>query len=157
MLRTRWKNWELRRDRRKLEKESKRVQAEAWEKKSDEIYEEWYSIHSWEFYAIDASVRENDSRDLLDEAEKLYLPTPGRNDDYRDKWMSDADLNLPGGGSPYSVLTPEAMMELNALIRNERRARREVWESWAKIAGTIVASLTGIIGTIIGLVAISKK
>jgi hypothetical protein len=54
-------------------------------------------------------------------------------------------------------LTPEAMSELNRVIRQERVARLGVWESWAKIVGTAVASLTGIIGAIIGLVAILKK
>jgi flagellar motor component MotA len=70
--------------------------------------------------------------------------------------MSEEDLNVMGMGN-FSVLTPEAMTELNAVIRNEKKARREVWESWAKIAGALVASLTGIIGGIIGLVAIWKK
>jgi hypothetical protein len=151
-LRTRWKNWKLRRERRKLEKEFKRVQAEAREKKDDQIYEEWRGINRWEFDVIDASIMENDSRELLDQAEKLYLPTPGPND--KDKWVPREELPP---GQYWSVLTPEAMMELNAVIRKERGARREVWESWAKIIGTIVASLTGIIGTIIGLVAILKK
>jgi hypothetical protein len=155
MLHTRWKNWKLRRHRRKLENESKRVGAEAREKKDDDIYNVWHGINGWEFDAIDAHIKQNDSRDLLDQAEKLYLLTPARGE--KDKWMSDDDLNVPAGVGHFSVLTPEATMELNAVIRNERRARREVWESWAKIVGTIVASLTGIVGTIIGLVAISKK
>ncbi len=153
-VRTRWKNWKLRRERSQLDKESKQVQAEAREKKDNVIYDEWFSNYGWKFEAIDAWIKENDSRDLLDQAEQMYLPTPGLND--RDKWVPEGEFP-PGIQQYWSVLTPEAMTELNAAIRQEKRARREVWESWAKIIGTIVASVTGIIGTIIGLVAISKK
>ncbi len=148
------KNWKLRRQRRKLEKESKSVQAEAWEKKDERIYDEWYAKNGWQFEAIDWWIKENDSRDLLDQAEGMYLPTPGVND--KDKWVDQGEFP-PGIQQYWSVLTPEAMTELNAAIRQEKKARREVWESWAKIIATIVTGVAGIIGTIIGLVAILKK
>lgn len=77
---------------------------------------------------LDAERKENISRDVLDQAEKLYLPTPSVNDN--DKWVADDDLGVTR--QHWSILTPEAMTELNGVIRQERRARREIWESWGK-------------------------
>jgi hypothetical protein len=152
-LRTRWANWKLKRERRKLGKESDSVAKEAKQKKNDQILDEWYSIHGFEFDIIDAQIKENISRDVLDQAEGLYLPTPNVGD--RGKWIPDDDLG--NTGQHWSVLTPEALTELNGAIRQERKARRETLESWAKIIGAIVASLTGVIGALIGLIAILNK
>ncbi len=55
------------------------------------------------------------------------------------------------------MLTPEAMTELRAAIRKERRERRETVDSWAKIIGRIITICTGLVGAIIGLVAVWKK
>ena len=153
MLRTRWKNWRLKVARWKLEKKYNRASDEAKQKKDLKVLEEWYSVNGWEFDVIDAEIKENISRDVLDQAERLYLPTPGHND--KDKWIPDDDLGSTG--HHWKVLTPESMTELNGVIRQERRARREVSEWWIKIIGGFVTILTGLVGAGIGLVAVWKK
>ena len=47
-------------------------------------------------------------------------------------------------------LTPQALHDLRATIRAERKARREEWTIW-------LAGFTGVIGAISGLIAIIKK
>jgi hypothetical protein len=147
-----WKNWKLEQARRKLSKESKRVSKEAREKKQGGIYEEWYSINGWEFDVIDYSIKENDSRDLIDQAEKRYLPTPSPND--KDKWVPKDELPP---GYRWFILTQEAMAELRTAVRQEDKARLEIWELRFKIAGAVATIGTGLIGSLIGLVAILKK
>jgi len=151
-LSTRLKNRKLMVRRQKLEKEFNSVQREAKRKKDHQIVDEWRTINGWEFDSIDAEVRHNDSRDLMDQAESLYLPTPGPNE--KDKWIPKEDLN---SFENWSVLTPEAMTELRSAIRKEQREKRETVESWAKIIGAIITICTGLVGAIIGLVAIWKK
>jgi hypothetical protein len=151
-LRSRWKNRKLRSRRQTLEKEFNKIAKEAKRKKEQHILDEWHSVNGWEFDSIDAEIKHNDTQDLLDEAEKLYLPTPDRGD--QSKWISKDDLK---SFENFSVLTPDAMSEVRTAIRKERRERREVVESWAKIAGSTITILTGLIGAIIGLVAIWKK
>jgi hypothetical protein len=151
-LRTQWKNRKLRSRRRRLEKEATEAAEESKRKKDHSIAEEWHTINSWELDSIDAEIKHNDSRALLDEAQKLYLPTPGPAD--KDKWVPKEDLNT---FENWSVLTPEAMTELRAAIRKERRERREVVESWAKVVGAIITILTGLVGAAIGLVAVWNK
>jgi hypothetical protein len=151
-LRVQWKNRKLRKSRHVLEKQFNSVARESKRKKDRAILDEWYSINGWEFDSIDAEIKHNDTRDLLDEAEGLYLPTPDRGDE--SKWISKDDLN---SFENWSVLTPEAMTELRAAIRKERRERRETVESWAKIIGTIITICTGLVGAVIGLVAVWKR
>jgi hypothetical protein len=151
-LRTRLKNRKLRARRRKLEKEFDGVAKEAKSKKTPGLADEWYTINGWEFDSIDAEIKHNDSRDLMDQAEALYLPTPGPGD--KDKWISKDDLN---SFENFSVLTPEAMTSLRSAIRVERREKRESVESRAKIVGAVITILTGLVGTVIGLVAVLKK
>ena len=147
MLRTRLKIWKLNRQRRKLEKESRRVRAESLAKKDDRIYEDWHAEHRWEFELVDATIKGAISRDLVNEAENLYLPTP----DYGagERWEQQLDGSY--------ALTPEAMTELRAAIRKERRERREVIEWWVKVVGGAIGILTGLVGALIGLIAIWKK
>jgi hypothetical protein len=151
-LRTKWKNRKLRSRRKKLENEGAEAAKEAKRKKEHGIAEEWHTINSWELDSIDAEIKHNDSRALLDEAENLYLPTPKPND--TDKWVPKEDLYI---FENWSVLTPEAMTELRVAIRKERRDRREVLESWAKTIGAIITIITGLVGAVIGLVAVWKK
>ncbi|MGC2459250.1 MAG: hypothetical protein WA435_14785 [Gallionellaceae bacterium] len=47
-------------------------------------------------------------------------------------------------------LTPQAVHELRATIRAEKKARREEWTIW-------LALMTGVIGALSGLIAIIKK
>ena len=56
-----------------------------------------------------------------------------------------------------AILTPEAMTQLSSAIYAKKREQREVLESWAKIIGAVVATLTGLVGAVIGLIAVAKK
>jgi hypothetical protein len=82
----------------------------------------------------------------------LYLPTPTVND--KDQWISRDELPP---AQHWFILTPEAMTQQNAAIRQERKARLEIWELKFKIAGAVATLGTGFIGSLIGLVAIWKK
>lgn len=119
-LRVRRKNWKLRRQRSKLEKDYNRVAKESKQKKREDILDEWYGANGWEFDVIDAQIKENTSNEIIREAEKLYLPTPSYND--KDKWISEDDLGISASHRLW-VLTPEAMTELNRAIRQEKKAR----------------------------------
>jgi hypothetical protein len=54
-------------------------------------------------------------------------------------------------------LTTKALAEFRAAIRNEQKERWQFWELRAKIVAALVTGLTGVIGTLIGLIAIWKK
>jgi hypothetical protein len=145
-------NRKARARRRKLEKELNSAASEAKRRKDSRILDDWYTVNGWEFDSIDAEIKHNDSRDLMDQAAGLYVPTPGPNE--KDKWVSKEDLN---SFENWSVLTPEAMTELRSAIRKERRERREAIESWAKILAAVITVVTGLVGAVIGLVAVWKK
>ncbi|HEY1802111.1 MAG TPA: hypothetical protein VGG46_14365 [Terriglobales bacterium] len=147
------KNHKARARRRKLDKVGARLFKLAKETKDSTDLDNWYDENHQEFDSIAAEIKHNDSAALMDEAEKLYLPTP----EYRDeeKWISRDQLNTPT--EHWRVLTPEAMTELRTAIRKEKRERRETFESWIKILGGIIAALTGLVGAAIGLIAVLHK
>jgi hypothetical protein len=151
-LRTRWTNWTAKAHLQKLKREHTRVAKKAKEKRDDGLLEEWEDGHAWEFESIDARIKENLSRDVLDQARDLYLPTPSLND--KTKWVPDDEFSHAGR---WWILTPETMIELNGAIRKERQARRELVEWWIKMIGGFVTILTGLVGAGIGLVAVWKK
>jgi hypothetical protein len=152
-LRTRWSNWRAKARLRELTKEHSQVEKKAKEKHDSGLLEEWEAEHGWEFEVIDMQIKESLSRDVLDQARKLYLPTPNLND--KSKWLSEDEF--PHTGMRFWILTREATVELNATIRKERQGRREVIEWWIKVIGGFVGILTGLVGAGIGLVAVLKK
>jgi hypothetical protein len=110
-FRSRFKNWKLRARRRRLEKQFNATSKQAKRKADHRIVDGWYNINGWKFDSIDAEIKHNDSRAMLDEAENFYLPTPGLND--KDKWTPKAELN---SFENWCVLTPEAMTELRSVL-----------------------------------------
>jgi len=112
--------------------------------------ESWYADGCIDSICIDAEEKKAISDELQYEAQKLYLPTPSLNDEQ--KWDSDHSLH-----SPTRFLTPEAMLELRSAIRKERTEQRAVIEWWFKILGGAVGIITGLVGALIGLIAIWKK
>ncbi len=95
---------------------------EAKRRKKDDLWEEWWGTNGCLYDAIDCEIKQNDTRDLIDRAEKLYLPTPGI--DEKDKWVPKEGL----GYGHWQILTPEAMTELRRAIRAENRERLEIIE-----------------------------
>jgi hypothetical protein len=148
MLRTTIEILKLNRRRSKLGKKAKEVGKESGEKKNSQMAEDWWEEHSWEFDWIEWSIRDIIGRDLIRQAERLHLPTPGHGEN--EKWDLDC---FPGLGP---VLTAEAMTELRTAIRKEKRERREIIEWWVKVAGGLIGILTGLVGALIGLFAILK-
>jgi hypothetical protein len=152
-LHTRWANWRAKAHLRKLRKEHGRIKKRAKEKHDSGLLEAWEGEHEWEFGLVEATIKENLSRDVLDQARELYLPTPSLND--KTKWVPEDEFVHTG--TQWWVLTPEAMIELNGVIRKEKQARREVVEWWIKVIGGFVTILTGLVGAGIGLVAVLRK
>jgi hypothetical protein len=142
--------WKLRRRARKSGRVFDRLVRESGKSVEDCSGEEWYADYCIEAICIDADERKAISDELLYDAQKLYLPTPALHDEH--KWDSDHAIT-----SPTKFLTPEAMTELRSAIRKEQTERRAVVEWWLKVVGGSVGILTGLVGALIGLIAILKK
>jgi hypothetical protein len=91
------------------------------------------------------------TRYLCGLAAKRLIPLPEKSDevlvgmpDRTSKWRKSIT-------SVGIVLTDEGLRELHLGIRNDRRERLEIVRSWM---ATIVPGLTGLIGVIIGLLAV---
>jgi hypothetical protein len=63
------------------------------------------------------------------------------------KYKTDIYEHSNFDGSVY--LTPEALHDLRSKINAEKKVRRKAWIDW-------LAAFTGIIGALIGLIAINK-
>lgn len=148
-LETRLKLWKLRRDLRKSDRQYYRTLRQSGKKEEDITGERWYADWMFANISADAEERKLISDELEHQAQQLYLPTPLWDDD--ESWDSDH------GNPPTRYLTPKAMTELRASIRKERMERRAVIEWWFKVVGGAVGILTGLIGALIGLVAIWKR
>lgn len=144
LLGARLEMWKYKRERRKLDKEMRRIRVEARQKKDEQIYEDWCAEHTWKFDVNDAAINGIKTDSLVKQAEKFYLAVPDKSDE--NKWTRDATDSL--------VLTPEAMRELGAAIR---RARRESFEWWVKVVGGAIGIVTGLVGALIGLIAVWKR
>jgi hypothetical protein len=149
-LQTRVTLWKLRMRARKSDRIFNRLVRESGKPLAECSGEEWYADGCIDSISIEAEEKKAISDELQYEAQKLYLPTPALNDEQ--KWDSDHAIN-----TPTRFLTPEAMTELRSAIRKERAEQRAVIEWWFKILGGAVGIVTGLIGALIGLVAIWKK
>jgi hypothetical protein len=149
-LQTRITLWKLRARARKSERIFNGLVRASGKPVEDCSGEDWYADYGCEEISIDALERKAISDELQYEAQKLYLPAPALNDEQ--KWDSDHAIM-----SPTRFLTPEAMTELRSAIRKERAERRAVFEWWFKILGGAVGIITGLVGALIGLIAIWKK
>jgi hypothetical protein len=109
--------FKLDREERKLDKDGRRKQAEAAEKKDPAIFEEWENNYGDYIYADIRWARKKVVSDaLMGEADDLLLPRPQFGD--QPKWENEDDAyGMPRG----FVLTPEAVAELRASIRKEKK------------------------------------
>ena len=142
-LRTRFKLWRLNQQRKEVQERCDRALAEARKAKGqrltdDEEYD-LYGQFSWEFDVIDWKTSLTITRALLEEANKLLLPTPSHSD--QDKWEES------GLGE---FLSSAGISEVRSAIRREKRERRESWGWW-------ITLVIGLLGTLIGLVAVIKS
>jgi hypothetical protein len=148
-LRTRIHLWKIRRDLRKAGAQYHRILQKSGKKEDDCTGEDWYLDWMVANVSADSDEMATVSNELVDQARRLYLPTPA----YDDKEAWDQDYGNP----PTRFLTAKAMTELRASVRKERAERRAVAESWLKVLGGIFGILTGLLGALIGLIAILKK
>ncbi len=88
------------------------------------------------------------TRHLISQADKLQLPTPNRTEE-PEKWVETWDFDY--------YLTVSAAAQLRAEIRNERKARQEIWHSRVMLAVSLIAAATGLLGAAIGLLAYLAK
>jgi len=95
---------------------------------------EWESSEYW------GALAEYRSEQLLARARTLYLVPDGM------EWVTDGYANR--------YLNDESLSRLHKLVVEENR---KTWEFRFKVVGAAVGALTGLIGTLIGLVAIWKK
>ena len=144
-LRYKIKLGKINRQRKKLDKEGERKQAEGQEKKDEFIFENWrdsYGDDAWR--EIEWERQKLVSNYCLREADERHLPRPKYAD--KTKWEEEDDEY---GGRHGLVLTVEAITELRATIRKEKR---EANDGWIRLLPII----TGLIGALIGLVSVLK-
>ncbi len=141
--------WRIRRELRKADAQYYRTLKKSGRKESDCTGEPWYA--DWMFANIGAEAEEMSaiSDELMFQARSLYLPTPSLD--------NQEALDTFHANPPTRFLTAKGMTELRTAIRKEHAERRAVVESWLKVFGGTVGILTGLIGTLIGLIAIWKK
>lgn len=155
MLSTRFENWKLRRQRQAVLKSRDRALKGLKGGQLDSAWTEWRGTEGFNLDIIDATIQENISRDLIQQAQKLHVPTSGVGG--KNKWMEQEEFGDAYHFRHWRVLSPEAFSELRTAIREEKRQRRKTWAFWVKLAGIIITALTGLIGAAIGLVSVLKK
>ena len=147
MLQTLLYSFQLRRlqaERRNLElAQRKRVQGEKGKiRTADEIHE--MAAHDlYEFDMVNDDIRLLQTRQLIEEAERFYIPLPSA----EEQWLEP----FTRFGKKY--LHPVAYTELLAKVRAEKKER---WEVFLRIVPLITA-LTGLLGVAIGVISILKK
>lgn len=88
------------------------------------------------------------TRRLIEQAEYYGLPLPR----YEEERAWDVT-----GTTGLHVLTLRATSDLRSAIRREQNERWQFWELRTKVIVLVATSVTGTIGTLIGLIAILKK
>ncbi len=153
---------ELDRRTEKLTEEANRVFEESREKKDQNIFYEWCKSKTVasEHQDIEWSRKKILSHRLIEEADRLHVPRPSLLDD-EGKWDHFRPITVygvPAENYPTIgyVLTPEAMVELRAAIREEKRKRGETAEWRVKIIGGLITIVTGLVGALIGLISVWK-
>jgi hypothetical protein len=124
----------LQRRRRRLQAQYSKESREA-EKQKKSHFELYGRSTSKKEMSIAHAITSLETLYLCSQAEKYMLPAP-----VLDDFEVDND-------SKYAYLTPEAMMQLRSQIRTEQKERSDLARSW-------LSGITGLIGVLIGLLAI---
>ena len=135
------KNRELHRVQRYYDTEIKKAKKE--HKSSDEIDNLKTGLQA-DTYFIEEEINSLVTNQLVEKAHRLFLPVPTY--DYDKNEMFDSIWER-GTMTGRSYLTPNGIMTLRNLIREETAARRKAILEW-------VAPFIGIIGAITGLLAV---
>jgi hypothetical protein len=132
-LRYRYQLARLHRQKKRIQRGWAKVRAKAKAENKDR--EELHGIASDEWLetdTVDEDIRLLETRYLTAVAEKYFLPIPEREE-------SDATLRY--------MFTKETINQLRSAIRAEQKERSELARSW-------LSSITGLVGALIGLLAI---
>ena len=115
---------------------------------ADEPNEE--SFYAQDYFAMeelfDDQIHALQARFLLEKAERYLLPTPPF-DRNSDNWRELHDGKW--------TLSLSALADLRESISDYERKRRERIQSWFQVAIGLIGAVTGVIGALIGLIAIS--
>ncbi|HEX3045321.1 MAG TPA: hypothetical protein VHY08_11225 [Bacillota bacterium] len=144
-LRLKWQVENLNREYQKLFMDAEKNKASA-----DEI-ERLENEHSFFFRMISDDIEYLFTQKLLNKANRLRVPIPSIYHQVDNKMVETGLWERVGDGRCY--LTQNGITKLRDDIRSEiswRQGCREHWLKW-------IPALTGLIGTIIGLLAIIKK
>ncbi|HWB49212.1 MAG TPA: hypothetical protein VG651_08885 [Stellaceae bacterium] len=146
--------WRTRRRHRKWEadQQSKIIVARRRHANRQEIEDlEWDYRADREFHEDEIAAIQ--TRYLLDEADRLLVPRPPVifNDESPETstWVRGKNTGVH--------LSPKTMVELRDAIRRERKERSEVSRLWLSSVAPVIASIAGLLGVVIGLVAALKK
>jgi len=134
--------FELWRKRRELDKMNKLYgteirKARKEKKSSDEIDNLKYGLQV-DTYFVEEEMNRLVTNHLVAKAQRLFLPVPAHDEEYM--WER-------GNATGYWYLTPNGIMKLRNLIREETAARRRAFLDWT-------SPLIGVIGATTGLLAI---
>jgi outer membrane lipopolysaccharide assembly protein LptE/RlpB len=122
-------------------------QAEKEGKKTDEIFE-ILGHRDQEILSVDEQIREAETSYLYEVAYRLRIPVP----DYskNELWTNSIRTHR-------RLLSETALADFRAAIRKEQNERWQLLELRLKIVMGLATALTGVMGTLIGLIAFWRK
>ena len=106
-----------------------------------------YKINDQEHFEtrmIDDERSETKTYRLLDQAQHYDLPTPAWDDE--EAWDKSSNMGV-------KFLKPKAFADLRSAVRKEQNELWQYWELRLKVVSAILVGLTGVMGTLIGLIA----
>jgi outer membrane lipopolysaccharide assembly protein LptE/RlpB len=122
-------------------------QAEKDGKKTDKIFE-ILGHRDQEIMSVDEQIREAETSYLYEVAYRLRIPVP----DYskNELWTNSVRTHR-------HLLSETALADFRAAIRKEQNERWQLLELRLKIVMGLATALTGVMGTLIGLIAFWRK
>ena len=86
-------------------------------------------------------------------ARRLHVPFPERRAESDENW---GVIEAVEYGETFWHLTDTGIFRVRALIREEKKYRRESRLAWIGAASQIIAALTGVLGALIGLLSLHR-
>ncbi len=148
-IRYRWTLWKLMTEKRAVQKHYAAIYDKGVREKKAQA--DLRGILEDQFHEV-SEVEENITAAISDYlftlAYRYRVPTP----DYSDKRLWEEARH-----SSRRLLTEKAMAEFRVAIRSEQKERWQILELRLKVGAAVLTGLTGMVGALIGLVAILRK